>query len=125
MSELWILRDSVSEAVAIKKDHHCGRGAVPLKRRMFFLMVHGVVPDEPYTILKITQESTTQEVVLQALQKASLGAERVHDYILVEEVARSWEKKDRDVPAGEATASTGTMARLFYLSVLLILMQLI
>lgn len=27
---------------------------VPLKRRMFFLMVHGVVPDEP-TILKITQ----------------------------------------------------------------------
>lgn len=74
-------------------------GAVPLKRRMFFLMVYGVVPDEPYTILKITQESTTQEVVLQALQKAGLGADRVHDYILVEEVARSWEKKDRDIPA--------------------------
>ena len=92
-------RDSIPEAVAIKKDHHSGAGAVPLKRRMFFLMVHGVVPDEPYTILKITQESTTQEVVLQALQKAGLGAERVHDYILVEEVARSWEKKDRDVPA--------------------------
>lgn len=92
-------RDSVPEAVAIKKDHHPGSGAVPLKRRMFFLMVHGVVPEEPYTILKITQESTTQEVVLQALQKAGLGAERVHDYILVEEVARSWEKKDRDVPA--------------------------
>lgn len=33
-----------------------------VKRRMFFLMVHGVVPEEPYTILKITQESTTQEV---------------------------------------------------------------
>lgn len=92
-------RDSIPEAVAIKKDHHSGTGAVPLKRRMFFLMVHGVVPDEPYTILKITQESTTQEVILQALQKAGLGAERVHDYILVEEVARSWEKKDRDVPA--------------------------
>ncbi|KAJ9590133.1 hypothetical protein L9F63_016745 [Diploptera punctata] len=91
-------RDSVPDAVAIKKDYPAG-GAVPLKRRMFFLMVYGVVPDEPYTILKITQESTTQEVVLQALQKAGLGADRVHDYILVEEVARSWEKKDRDVPA--------------------------
>jgi phosphatidylinositol phospholipase C epsilon len=72
---------------------------VPLKRRMFFLMVHGVVPDEPYTILKITQESSTQEVIVQALQKAGLGADRAQDYILVEEVARSWEKKDRDMPA--------------------------
>lgn len=79
-----------------KKDPYSG---APLKRRMFFLMVHGVVPDEPYTILKITQESTTQEVILQALQKASLGADKVHDYILVEEVARSWEKKDKDVLA--------------------------
>nr|CAD7572887.1 unnamed protein product [Timema californicum] len=88
------LRPRREEAAASKKD-----STVPLKRRMFFLMVHGVVPDEPYTILKITQESTTQEVVLQALQKAGLGAERAQDYILVEEVARGWEKKDRDVPA--------------------------
>nr|CAD7593769.1 unnamed protein product [Timema genevievae] len=88
------LRPRREEAAVSKKD-----SAVPLKRRMFFLMVHGVVPDEPYTILKITQESTTQEVVLQALQKAGLGAERAQDYILVEEVARGWEKKDRDVPA--------------------------
>lgn len=73
---------------------------VPLRRRMFFLMVHGVVPDEP-TILKITQESTTQEVVLQALQKAGLGLDKLHDYILVEEVARSWEKKGKDEPAAQ------------------------
>ncbi|XP_046989883.1 1-phosphatidylinositol 4,5-bisphosphate phosphodiesterase epsilon-1-like [Schistocerca americana] len=86
-------------AAAVKKDHAAAIGSVPLKRRMFFLMVYGVMPDEPYTILKITQESTTQEVVLQALQKAGLSADRVHDYILVEEVARSWEKKDRDIPA--------------------------
>lgn len=71
------------------------------KRRMFFLMVYGVVPEEPYTILKITQESTTQEVVLQALQKTGQGAERVNDYVLVEEVARSWERKDRDVPTAQ------------------------
>lgn len=70
-----------------------------VKRRMFFLMVYGVVPEEPYTILKITQESTTQDVIQQALQKAGLPAERVHDHILIEEVARGWEKKDHDLPA--------------------------
>ncbi|XP_073996296.1 uncharacterized protein isoform X2 [Rhodnius prolixus] len=69
------------------------------KRRMFFLMVYGVVPDEPYTILKITQESTTQEVVLQALQKTGQGSERVRDYVLVEEVSRGWDRKDREAPA--------------------------
>ncbi|XP_075223466.1 1-phosphatidylinositol 4,5-bisphosphate phosphodiesterase epsilon-1-like isoform X4 [Lycorma delicatula] len=72
-----------------------------VKRRMFFLMVYGVVPEEPYTILKITQESTTQEVVLQALQKTGQGAEKVHDYVLVEEVSRGWERRDRDVPASQ------------------------
>uniref|UniRef100_A0A1B0CFK7 Phosphoinositide phospholipase C n=2 Tax=Lutzomyia longipalpis TaxID=7200 RepID=A0A1B0CFK7_LUTLO len=61
---------------------------IPLKRRMFFLMVYGVVTDEPYTILKITQESTTQEVIMQALQKASKSPLNVNDYILVEEVRR-------------------------------------
>lgn len=70
-----------------------------VKRRMFFLMVYGVVPDEPSTILKITQESTTQEVILQALQKSGLGSEKINDYVLVEEVARGWEKKDREIPA--------------------------
>ncbi|XP_024084473.1 1-phosphatidylinositol 4,5-bisphosphate phosphodiesterase epsilon-1-like isoform X1 [Cimex lectularius] len=68
------------------------------KRRMFFLMVYGVVPEEQYTILKITQESTTQEVVLQALQKSGQGSERVHDYVLVEEVSRGWDRKDREAP---------------------------
>lgn len=32
---------------------------------MFFLVVHGVVPDEPKTILKITQDSTSREVISQ------------------------------------------------------------
>lgn len=69
----------------------------PLKRRMFFLMVYGVVADELYTILKITQESTTQEVIQQALQRAK-SLQNVNDYILVEEVRRGWEKKDRLLP---------------------------
>ena len=73
-----------------------GLGGVTLKRRMFFLMVYHVIPDEPYTILKVTQESTTQEVMLQALQKAGISADRVDEYILVEEVSRGWEKRDRE-----------------------------
>lgn len=82
-------------------DNYLNLSGMPMcvKRRMFFLMVYGVVPEEPYTILKITQESTTQDVLLQALQKAGLPAERVNDHILIEEVARGWEKKDHDLPA--------------------------
>ncbi|KAK0080494.1 hypothetical protein PV326_008131, partial [Microctonus aethiopoides] len=73
-----------------------GLGGVTLKRRMFFLMVYDILPDEPYTILKVTQESSTHEVMLQALQKAGVSAEHVDEYILVEEVSRGWEKKDRE-----------------------------
>ena len=73
-----------------------GLGGVTLKRRMFFLMVYHVVPEEPYTILKVTQESSTQEVMLQALQKATISADHVDEYILVEEVSRGWEKRDRE-----------------------------
>ncbi|XP_015590026.1 1-phosphatidylinositol 4,5-bisphosphate phosphodiesterase epsilon-1 isoform X2 [Cephus cinctus] len=73
-----------------------GLGGVTLKRRMFFLMVYHVIPEEPYTILKVTQESTTQEVMLQALQKAGISPDHVDDYILVEEVSRGWEKRDRE-----------------------------
>ncbi|XP_015511799.1 1-phosphatidylinositol 4,5-bisphosphate phosphodiesterase epsilon-1-like [Neodiprion virginianus] len=71
-------------------------GGVTLKRRMFFLMVYHVIPEEPYTILKVTQESTTQEVMLQALQRAGISAEHVDEYILVEEVSRGWEKRERE-----------------------------
>uniref|UniRef100_A0A8D9BY52 Phosphoinositide phospholipase C n=2 Tax=Cacopsylla melanoneura TaxID=428564 RepID=A0A8D9BY52_9HEMI len=70
-----------------------------VKRKMFFLVVYGVLPDEQYTILKITQESTTQEVILQALQKAGTSADKVNEYFLVEEVSRGWDKKDKDLPA--------------------------
>lgn len=73
-----------------------GLSGVTLKRRMFFLMVYHVVPEEPYTILKVTQESSTQEVMLQALQKAGISAEHLDEYILVEEVSRGWEKRDRE-----------------------------
>lgn len=78
-----------------------GISGTPLcvKRRMFFLMVYGVVTEEPYTILKITQESTTQDVLTLCLQKAGINVAQLNDYILVEEVARGWEKKDHNLPA--------------------------
>ena len=80
---------------------YLGISGTPLcvKRRMFFLMVYGVVSEEPYTILKITQESTTQDVLSLCLQKANIPTNKINDYILVEEVARSWEKKDHNLPA--------------------------
>ncbi|KAG8224032.1 hypothetical protein J437_LFUL001109 [Ladona fulva] len=72
-----------------------------IKRRMFFLMVYGVVAEEPYTILKITQESTTREVVASALAKAGISTERAGDFLLVEEVARGWEARDRGLPPAQ------------------------
>lgn len=72
---------------------------IPLKRRMFFVMVYGVVTDEPFTILRATQESSTRELIAQALQKSNRATQNVNDYILVEEVSRGWRKKDRDLPA--------------------------
>lgn len=72
---------------------------IPLKRRMFFVMVYGVVTGEPFTILRATQESTTRELIAQALQKSNRTGANVNDYILVAEVGRGWKKKDRDLPA--------------------------
>lgn len=72
---------------------------IPLKRRMFFVMVYGVVTGEPFTILRATQESTTRELIAQALQKSNRTGQNVNDYILVAEVGRGWRKKDRDLPA--------------------------
>uniref|UniRef100_A0AAR5Q1K1 Phosphoinositide phospholipase C n=1 Tax=Dendroctonus ponderosae TaxID=77166 RepID=A0AAR5Q1K1_DENPD len=59
------------------------------KRKMFFLVVYGVLPDEEYTILKIIQESTTLDVLTLCLQRSNTPLEKLNDYILVEEVPRS------------------------------------
>lgn len=68
------------------------------KRKTFFLTVYGVTPDEPYTILKVIQESTTKDVLQQALIKGGIPLENLNDFVLVEEVYPSWEKKDRVLP---------------------------
>uniref|UniRef100_A0A182P033 Phosphoinositide phospholipase C n=1 Tax=Anopheles epiroticus TaxID=199890 RepID=A0A182P033_9DIPT len=72
-----------------------------LKRKMFFLTVYDVVPDKPYTILKITQESTTKDVLTQAMQKMNKSAQDMSNFILIEEVYRGWEKKDRLLPPSQ------------------------
>jgi phosphatidylinositol phospholipase C epsilon len=68
------------------------------KRKTFFLTVYGVSPDEPYTILKVIQESTTKDVLQQALIKGGIPLENLNDFVLVEEVYSSWDKKDRLQP---------------------------
>ncbi|CAG9772903.1 unnamed protein product [Ceutorhynchus assimilis] len=93
--------DTQTESDSKESDSFVATAGTPIcvKRKMFFLMVYGVIPEEPSTILKITQESSTQDVLLLCLQKANIPIEKVNDYILVEEVARGWEKKDHNLPA--------------------------
>jgi len=74
------------------------KSSIALKRRMFFLVVHGVVADEPYTILKVTQDTTAAEVITNALQKSGRTAESAREYVLIEEVARGWDAKEKDLP---------------------------
>ena len=92
-TETGIMSHQGSSASGSIRDSSSIPGSVPTRRRMFFLVVHGVVPEEPSTILKITQESTTSEVIAQALIKGNKSSEKVFDYVLIEEVATSWDKK--------------------------------
>lgn len=80
---------------------YLGLSGTPLqpKRKMFFIKVFGVLVDEPSTILKITNDSTAQDLLLSCLQKANVPAEKLNEYILIEEVARGWEKKDHSLPS--------------------------
>lgn len=86
----------------------------PVKRRMFFLIVYGVqnvsgaqqpaqtrTEEEPYVILKVTQDCTSETVIRKALTKLSNGQpvqHQLHDYLLLEEVNRGWEPSDRLMP---------------------------
>jgi len=91
-----------------------------VKRRMFFLIVYGIQnirtggsnpvgamstpqnEEDPYVILKVTQECTTETVICKVLSKLSSvdGAYnlQLHDYLLLEEVNRGWEASDKLLP---------------------------
>ena len=49
---------------SLLSQHIAGPG-IRQKRRMFFVSIYGVLPTEEYTILKVTQETTTLEIVQQ------------------------------------------------------------
>jgi hypothetical protein len=90
---------------------------------MFFLIVYGVQnvgggagaqattpsrnnEEEPYVILKVTQDCTSETVIRKALSKLPPSASststpvhlQLHDYLLLEEVNRGWEPSDRLLP---------------------------
>ena len=55
------------------------------RKRMSFLVVHDVSEQDPYAILKVTSESTAQDVIRMALEKVG-KANRLNEFVLVEEV---------------------------------------
>ncbi|XP_058826169.1 1-phosphatidylinositol 4,5-bisphosphate phosphodiesterase epsilon-1-like [Topomyia yanbarensis] len=69
-----------------------------LKRKTFFCTVYDAVPNNPFTILKITQECTTKDVLTMVLQKMNKPRTDITNYILIEEVYTGWEKKDKRHP---------------------------
>ena len=54
------------------------------KKRMSFLVVHDVSDNNPYAILKVTSDSTTQDVIKMALEKTG-KYRNANDFVLVEE----------------------------------------
>ena len=54
------------------------------KKRMSFLVVHEVSENNPYAILRVTSDSTTQDVIKMALEKAG-KSHNANDFVLVEE----------------------------------------
>lgn len=105
--------DSPTAAVSPSQEEHPD---APVKRRMFFLIIYGVqnvsgavvqqpiqsrTEEEPYVILKVTQDCTSETVIRKALSKLSAGTpiqHRLHDYLLLEEVNRGWEPSDKLLP---------------------------
>ena len=51
---------------------------------MSFLVVHDISDNNPYAILKVTNDSTTQDVIKMALNKTG-KSHKVNDFVLVEE----------------------------------------
>ncbi|XP_063632308.1 1-phosphatidylinositol 4,5-bisphosphate phosphodiesterase epsilon-1-like [Cydia splendana] len=56
------------------------------RRKIHFLVVHAVRRREPYSILKVTQDTTTNEAIAQCLTKAGVCRTSRGNYVLVEEV---------------------------------------
>ncbi|XP_072943181.1 1-phosphatidylinositol 4,5-bisphosphate phosphodiesterase epsilon-1-like [Epargyreus clarus] len=55
------------------------------RRKIHFLVVYAVARHEPYSILKVTQDTTANEAIAQCLAKAGVCGSRAH-HVLVEEL---------------------------------------
>ena len=55
------------------------------RKRMSFLVVHDISDSNPYAILKVTNESTTQDVIKMALEKSG-KSHKADEFVLVEEL---------------------------------------
>lgn len=76
------------------RSDHVTATSIPAQRKIFFMTVHDVTnAGSTSTILKVTSETTTNEVIAQALKKTGKINDKVHEYVLVEEVADTWDKK--------------------------------
>ena len=53
---------------------------------MSFLVVHDISDSNPYAILKVTNDSTTQDVIKMALEKTGKLHYKADEFVLVEEV---------------------------------------
>ncbi|XP_059056599.1 1-phosphatidylinositol 4,5-bisphosphate phosphodiesterase epsilon-1-like [Achroia grisella] len=56
------------------------------RRKIHFLVVYAVARHEPYSILKVTQDTTANEAIAQCLTKAGVCRTSRGNYVLVEEV---------------------------------------
>ncbi|XP_047518613.1 1-phosphatidylinositol 4,5-bisphosphate phosphodiesterase epsilon-1-like isoform X1 [Pieris napi] len=56
------------------------------RRKIHFVVVHAVLMSEPYSILKVTHDTTTNEAIAQCLTKAGICRSARANYVLVEEV---------------------------------------
>lgn len=111
------LTESASVLLSPSQEERAESG---VKRRMFFLIIYGIQnirtgasnpigssstsqnEEDPYVILKVTQDCTTETVIRKALNKlSSVGGAyslQLHDYLLLEEVNRGWEASDKLLP---------------------------
>ncbi|KPJ20609.1 1-phosphatidylinositol-4,5-bisphosphate phosphodiesterase epsilon-1 [Papilio xuthus] len=62
-------------------------GSPRQRRRIHFLVVYAVARHEPYSILKVTQDTTANEAIAQCLSKGGVCRSARGSYVLVEEVA--------------------------------------
>lgn len=69
-------------------DGNCGPAP---RRKKFYVMVYGVFSDNAYVTLKVTQDSTAEDVIRLALNKRDDRTDDVKSYVLLEEVGLSWD----------------------------------